>query len=210
MQLRKIRRRSPHDDTEAFTVFLRSDVELKLVHFTFLTTQNHVIKKLLLAAAQIDIKCWNHALYSWPAHWQPYANVTLLGRPYCIQYESFPSSSYFNLTSRALDVWGSPEALDRERKLRKVEEREYEESRCPPPCKHILWLNCTLIGRMYRLALFMICFVLFLQPCLVSNGLYSLGNRLKKTDLKQGGARRLIWSFLSHSQLHPLVNMTWA
>ncbi|KAJ8382532.1 hypothetical protein SKAU_G00033100 [Synaphobranchus kaupii] len=28
-QLRKIRRRSPHDDTEAFTVFLRSDVELK-------------------------------------------------------------------------------------------------------------------------------------------------------------------------------------
>uniref|UniRef100_A0A8C7DZ96 Proton-coupled zinc antiporter SLC30A9, mitochondrial n=1 Tax=Oncorhynchus kisutch TaxID=8019 RepID=A0A8C7DZ96_ONCKI len=58
VQLRKIRRRSPHDDTEAFTVFLRSDVEVK-----------------------------------------------------------------------ALDVWGSPEALDRERKLRKVEEREYEESR---------------------------------------------------------------------------------
>uniref|UniRef100_A0A8C7Z5F7 Proton-coupled zinc antiporter SLC30A9, mitochondrial n=1 Tax=Oryzias sinensis TaxID=183150 RepID=A0A8C7Z5F7_9TELE len=27
VQLRKIRRRSPHDDTEAFTVFLRSDVE---------------------------------------------------------------------------------------------------------------------------------------------------------------------------------------
>uniref|UniRef100_A0A8C8HWC9 Proton-coupled zinc antiporter SLC30A9, mitochondrial n=1 Tax=Oncorhynchus tshawytscha TaxID=74940 RepID=A0A8C8HWC9_ONCTS len=67
VQLRKIRRRSPHDDTEAFTVFLRSDVEVK-----------------------------------------------------------------------ALDVWGSPEALDRERKLRKVEEREYEESRCPPSCKHIL------------------------------------------------------------------------
>ncbi|XP_055783163.1 proton-coupled zinc antiporter SLC30A9, mitochondrial [Salvelinus fontinalis] len=57
LQLRKIRRRSPHDDTEAFTVFLRSDVEVK-----------------------------------------------------------------------ALDVWGSPEALDRERKLRKVEEREYEEN----------------------------------------------------------------------------------
>uniref|UniRef100_A0AAZ3P3C9 Proton-coupled zinc antiporter SLC30A9, mitochondrial n=1 Tax=Oncorhynchus tshawytscha TaxID=74940 RepID=A0AAZ3P3C9_ONCTS len=57
VQLRKIRRRSPHDDTEAFTVFLRSDVEVK-----------------------------------------------------------------------ALDVWGSPEALDRERKLRKVEEREYEEN----------------------------------------------------------------------------------
>lgn len=30
-QLRKIRRRSPHDDTEAFTVFLRSDVEAKSV-----------------------------------------------------------------------------------------------------------------------------------------------------------------------------------
>ncbi|XP_062332390.1 proton-coupled zinc antiporter SLC30A9, mitochondrial isoform X1 [Osmerus eperlanus] len=56
-QLRKIRRRSPHDDTEAFTVFLRSDVEAK-----------------------------------------------------------------------ALDVWGSPEALDRERKLRKEVEREYEEN----------------------------------------------------------------------------------
>ncbi|XP_043917448.1 zinc transporter 9 isoform X2 [Protopterus annectens] len=28
-QLRKIRRRSPHDDSEAFTVFLRSDVEVK-------------------------------------------------------------------------------------------------------------------------------------------------------------------------------------
>ncbi|XP_026641045.1 zinc transporter 9 [Microtus ochrogaster] len=29
-QLRKIRRRSPHDDTESFTVFLRSDVEAKI------------------------------------------------------------------------------------------------------------------------------------------------------------------------------------
>uniref|UniRef100_A0AAQ5X4X8 Proton-coupled zinc antiporter SLC30A9, mitochondrial n=1 Tax=Amphiprion ocellaris TaxID=80972 RepID=A0AAQ5X4X8_AMPOC len=57
-QLRKIRRRSPHDDTEAFTVFLRSDVEAK-----------------------------------------------------------------------ALDVWGSHEALARERKLRKEVEREYQESR---------------------------------------------------------------------------------
>uniref|UniRef100_A0A7N9AXI5 Proton-coupled zinc antiporter SLC30A9, mitochondrial n=1 Tax=Mastacembelus armatus TaxID=205130 RepID=A0A7N9AXI5_9TELE len=56
-QLRKIRRRSPHDDTEAFTVFLRSDVEAK-----------------------------------------------------------------------ALDVWGSPEALARERKLRKEVEREYQET----------------------------------------------------------------------------------
>lgn len=37
-QLRKIRRRSPHDDTEAFTVFLRSDVEAKLV--VFLTNQD--------------------------------------------------------------------------------------------------------------------------------------------------------------------------
>uniref|UniRef100_A0A3Q1BTA4 Proton-coupled zinc antiporter SLC30A9, mitochondrial n=1 Tax=Amphiprion ocellaris TaxID=80972 RepID=A0A3Q1BTA4_AMPOC len=56
-QLRKIRRRSPHDDTEAFTVFLRSDVEAK-----------------------------------------------------------------------ALDVWGSHEALARERKLRKEVEREYQEN----------------------------------------------------------------------------------
>uniref|UniRef100_A0A8C7DQG0 Proton-coupled zinc antiporter SLC30A9, mitochondrial n=1 Tax=Oncorhynchus kisutch TaxID=8019 RepID=A0A8C7DQG0_ONCKI len=32
VQLRKIRRRSPHDDTEAFTVFLRSDVEVKSPH----------------------------------------------------------------------------------------------------------------------------------------------------------------------------------
>ncbi|KAK5609515.1 hypothetical protein CRENBAI_007230 [Crenichthys baileyi] len=56
-QLRKIRRRSPHDDTEAFTVFLRSDVEAK-----------------------------------------------------------------------ALDVWGSHEALARERNLRKEVEREYQEN----------------------------------------------------------------------------------
>ncbi|XP_026878538.2 LOW QUALITY PROTEIN: zinc transporter 9 [Electrophorus electricus] len=56
-QLRKIRRRSPHDDTEAFTVFLRSDVEAK-----------------------------------------------------------------------ALDVWGSMEALARERKHRKEEEMEYKEN----------------------------------------------------------------------------------
>ncbi|KAL2077703.1 hypothetical protein ACEWY4_027207 [Coilia grayii] len=56
-QLRKIRRRSPHDDTEAFTVFLRSDVEAK-----------------------------------------------------------------------ALDVWGSPEALARERNLRKAVEQEYQEN----------------------------------------------------------------------------------
>jgi len=28
-QLRKIKRRSPHDDTETFTVYLRSDVEAK-------------------------------------------------------------------------------------------------------------------------------------------------------------------------------------
>uniref|UniRef100_A0A3Q4ALL1 Proton-coupled zinc antiporter SLC30A9, mitochondrial n=1 Tax=Mola mola TaxID=94237 RepID=A0A3Q4ALL1_MOLML len=56
-QLRKIRRRSPHDDTEAFTVFLRSDVEAK-----------------------------------------------------------------------AIDVWGSHEALARERNLRKQVEREYQEN----------------------------------------------------------------------------------
>ncbi|RXM31449.1 Zinc transporter 9 [Acipenser ruthenus] len=56
-QLRKIRRRSPHDDTEAFTVFLRSDVEAK-----------------------------------------------------------------------ALEVWGSHEALGREHKLRKEVEREYKEN----------------------------------------------------------------------------------
>ncbi|XP_065129724.2 proton-coupled zinc antiporter SLC30A9, mitochondrial isoform X2 [Paramisgurnus dabryanus] len=56
-QLRKIRRRSPHDDTEAFTVFLRSDVEAK-----------------------------------------------------------------------ALEVWGSQEALARERNVRKEVEREYQEN----------------------------------------------------------------------------------
>uniref|UniRef100_A0A8C9CU25 Proton-coupled zinc antiporter SLC30A9, mitochondrial n=1 Tax=Peromyscus maniculatus bairdii TaxID=230844 RepID=A0A8C9CU25_PERMB len=55
-QLRKIRRRSPHNDTESFTVFLRSDVEAK-----------------------------------------------------------------------ALEVWGSPEALAREKKLRKEAEIEYRE-----------------------------------------------------------------------------------
>ncbi|XP_073464612.1 proton-coupled zinc antiporter SLC30A9, mitochondrial isoform X2 [Aquarana catesbeiana] len=55
--LRKIRRRSPHDDTESFTVFLRSDVETK-----------------------------------------------------------------------AVEVWGSPEAIFRERKLRKEEEIAYKES----------------------------------------------------------------------------------
>uniref|UniRef100_A0A672NBJ2 Proton-coupled zinc antiporter SLC30A9, mitochondrial n=1 Tax=Sinocyclocheilus grahami TaxID=75366 RepID=A0A672NBJ2_SINGR len=37
-QLRKIRRRSPHDDTEAFTVFLRSDVEAKYVQMSSYTT----------------------------------------------------------------------------------------------------------------------------------------------------------------------------
>uniref|UniRef100_A0A8C0J9A9 Proton-coupled zinc antiporter SLC30A9, mitochondrial n=1 Tax=Chelonoidis abingdonii TaxID=106734 RepID=A0A8C0J9A9_CHEAB len=56
-QLRKIRRRSPHEDTEAFTVFLRSDVEAK-----------------------------------------------------------------------SLEVWGSPEALARERKRRKEAEIEYREN----------------------------------------------------------------------------------
>ncbi|KAK1904136.1 Zinc transporter 9 [Dissostichus eleginoides] len=56
-QLRKIRRRSPHDDTEAFTVFLRSDVEAK-----------------------------------------------------------------------ALEVWGSHEALAREKNVRKEVEREYQEN----------------------------------------------------------------------------------
>ncbi|XP_075051155.1 proton-coupled zinc antiporter SLC30A9, mitochondrial [Mixophyes fleayi] len=55
--LRKIRRRSPHDDTESFTVYLRSDVE-----------------------------------------------------------------------SKAMEVWGSPEAVFRERKLRKEEEIAYREN----------------------------------------------------------------------------------
>lgn len=55
--LRKIRRRSPHDDSESFTVFLRSDVETK-----------------------------------------------------------------------GLEVWGSPEAIFRERKLRKEEEIAYKEN----------------------------------------------------------------------------------
>ncbi|TKC37801.1 hypothetical protein EI555_021558 [Monodon monoceros] len=57
-QLRKIRRRSPHEDTESFTVYLRSDVEAK-----------------------------------------------------------------------SLEVWGSPEALAREKKLRKEAEIEYRESK---------------------------------------------------------------------------------
>ncbi|XP_072605208.1 proton-coupled zinc antiporter SLC30A9, mitochondrial isoform X1 [Vulpes vulpes] len=57
-QLRKIRRRSPHEDTESFTVYLRSDVEAK-----------------------------------------------------------------------SLEVWGSPEALAREKKLRKEAEIEYREKR---------------------------------------------------------------------------------
>uniref|UniRef100_A0A8D2L0E1 Proton-coupled zinc antiporter SLC30A9, mitochondrial n=1 Tax=Varanus komodoensis TaxID=61221 RepID=A0A8D2L0E1_VARKO len=61
-QLRKIRRRSPHDDTESFTVFLRTDVEAK-----------------------------------------------------------------------SLEVWGSPEALARERKRRKEAEIEYRESKCRMP-----------------------------------------------------------------------------
>nr|KAF6502671.1 solute carrier family 30 member 9 [Molossus molossus] len=55
-QLRKIRQRSPHEDTESFTVYLRSDVEAK-----------------------------------------------------------------------SLEVWGSPEALAREKKLRKEAEIEYRE-----------------------------------------------------------------------------------
>ncbi|CAH2300099.1 zinc transporter 9 [Pelobates cultripes] len=55
--LRKIRRRSPHDDTEAFTVYLRSDVE-----------------------------------------------------------------------SKAMEVWGSPEAIFREKKLRQEEEIAYKEN----------------------------------------------------------------------------------
>nr|XP_029506698.1 zinc transporter 9-like isoform X1 [Oncorhynchus nerka]XP_029506699.1 zinc transporter 9-like isoform X1 [Oncorhynchus nerka] len=38
------------------------------------------------------------------------------------------AANEFCLKPRALDVWGSPEALDREQKLRKVEEREYEEN----------------------------------------------------------------------------------
>uniref|UniRef100_A0A8D2KZY3 Proton-coupled zinc antiporter SLC30A9, mitochondrial n=1 Tax=Varanus komodoensis TaxID=61221 RepID=A0A8D2KZY3_VARKO len=77
-QLRKIRRRSPHDDTESFTVFLRTDVEAK-----------------------------------------------------------------------SLEVWGSPEALARERKRRKEAEIEYRESKCRMPqeslhcsdCEHYLTRN---------------------------------------------------------------------
>uniref|UniRef100_A0A8C6JK99 Proton-coupled zinc antiporter SLC30A9, mitochondrial n=1 Tax=Melopsittacus undulatus TaxID=13146 RepID=A0A8C6JK99_MELUD len=60
-QLRKIKRRSPHDDTETFTVYLRSDVEAK-----------------------------------------------------------------------SLEVWGSPEALARERKRRKEAEIKYRESEYRP------------------------------------------------------------------------------
>ncbi|NXS54739.1 ZNT9 protein, partial [Brachypteracias leptosomus] len=60
-QLRKIKRRSPHDDTETFTVYLRSDVEAK-----------------------------------------------------------------------SLEVWGSPEALVRERKRRKEAEIKYRESEYRP------------------------------------------------------------------------------
>lgn len=43
-QLRKIRRRSPHEDTEAFTVFLRSDVEAKLVSNLLYFTPRDPIK----------------------------------------------------------------------------------------------------------------------------------------------------------------------
>lgn len=103
-QLRKIRRRSPHDDTEAFTVFLRSDVEAKLV--VFLTNQDFKDK--------------------------PMAAGVLIFSPH-----------YFFLcvTFRALDVWGSQEALAREKNLRREVEREYQESRSIL-CK--LWLLSTI------------------------------------------------------------------
>lgn len=83
-QLRRIRRRSPHDDTEAFTVFLRSDVEAKLV----------------LCFKRSSIKFW-----------------LVFKHMFC-----------FSPFLRAIDVWGSQEALARERNLRKEMEKEYQES----------------------------------------------------------------------------------
>lgn len=84
-QLRKIRRRSPHDDTEAFTVFLRSDVEAKSVLcFT--------LREILRIQYVLSLIC-------------------------------------SLIVFRAIDVWGSHEALARERNLRKEVEREYQESR---------------------------------------------------------------------------------
>uniref|UniRef100_A0A7N6ATP3 Proton-coupled zinc antiporter SLC30A9, mitochondrial n=1 Tax=Anabas testudineus TaxID=64144 RepID=A0A7N6ATP3_ANATE len=86
-QLRKIRRRSPHDDTEAFTVFLRSDVEAK-----------------------------------------------------------------------AIDVWGSHEALARERNVRKEVEREYQESRfrfLPSDQFFILLFLCVIKPRSGKRATFL-------------------------------------------------------
>lgn len=89
-QLRKIRRRSPHDDTEAFTVFLRSDVEAKLVvFFTPQELPEHTLK--------VGVIIYNYF--------------------------------FLCVTDRAVDVWGSQEALAREKKLRKEVEREYQESR---------------------------------------------------------------------------------
>ena len=122
-QLRKIRRRSPHDDTEAFTVFLRSDVEAKSVHSSPLLFWKTFLALCLWTCLlnQFLSKWWYIKYYS-IVRWSPCSEVCMC------------------LTSRALDVWGSPEALDRERKLRKEVEREYEESRYPQACKFNQWL----------------------------------------------------------------------
>lgn len=98
-QLRKIRRRSPHDDTEAFTVFLRSDVEAKLV---LCFTPGDILR------IQYDLSFNKLLLICLFCYWL-----------YCC----------LCVTIRALDVWGSHEALARERNLRKEVEREYQESK---------------------------------------------------------------------------------
>lgn len=109
-QLRKIRRRSPHDDTEAFTVFLRSDVEAKLVWNTSVTPPKHSQRMAPNLYKQVNFS---------NQHFHEYLSYVCFG---------FHSFFAFVLAIRALDVWGSQEALARERNLRKEVEREYEES----------------------------------------------------------------------------------
>lgn len=99
-QLRKIRRRSPHDDTEAFTVFLRSDVEAKYALYLLKLVHSVVF---FVPCLLMLVVLWFVELWRFGAVWRPLLERGISGKRWsnstkrvCTLYHFFHSFTLLN------------------------------------------------------------------------------------------------------------------
>ncbi|MGH0160338.1 UNVERIFIED_CONTAM: hypothetical protein FKN15_050843 [Acipenser sinensis] len=126
-QLRKIRRRSPHDDTEAFTVFLRSDVEAKALE---VWGSHEALGRECKLRKEVEQE-YKENLFQNQKLLKEYKDFLGNTKPRSgksLTFSQGPGKVVMVAICIALEVWGSHEALGRECKLRKEVEQENKEN----------------------------------------------------------------------------------